>query len=130
MREHITLLSVNWHLKCIPMSVTLVFYSHTGFEIRIFSGVYCGNLTTISKSVIQRLSHYLIKEFNIKHKILTTEIDTDNKPVSAIIILIKHMQMNDLGKTLLGMQIGYQGLNMWYPKFETGIFRMLRYCKS
>ena len=74
------------------MSVTLVFYSHTGFEIRIFSGVYCGNLTTISKSVIQGLSHYLIKEFSIKHKILTTVI-SDNKPVSAIIILIKHMQM-------------------------------------
>ena len=93
-RTH-TLLSVNWHLKCIPISVTLVFYSHTGFEIRIFSGVYCGNLTTISKSVIQRLSHYLIKEFNIKHKILTTEIDTDNKPVSAIIILIKHNYANE-----------------------------------
>ncbi len=74
------------------MSVTLIFCSHTGFEIKILSGVYCENLTTISKSVIQGLSHYQIKEFNIKHKILTTEI-TDNKPLSAIIILINHMQM-------------------------------------
>ena len=43
MREHIYFVkchqSVNWHLKCISMSVTLVFYSDTGFEIRIFSSM-------------------------------------------------------------------------------------------
>jgi hypothetical protein len=33
---------------------------------------------------------------------------------------------------LLGIsgQIGYQGFHIWYPKFKTGIIRILGYCKS
>ena len=53
---------------------------------------------------------------------------TNKKLASAIIVLIKHIygNENDLGKTLLGIQIVYQGFNIWYPiNSKTGILRII-----